>query len=140
MAKNKACIHGLQKGHCRNCGARHFCEHNKHRSHCRICRPIGWAKGCLSVFKGSAKRRGYTPPNITAENFVKLMLKSKRCFGCDSRLDWENTSPHLHHNHATGEVLGFCHSLCNQAEGMLSKMTSQERLNFITTFFCEIFE
>jgi Recombination endonuclease VII len=137
--KNVLCEHEKQKGHCRNCGAHHYCKHSKHRSHCRRCNPLGWAKGCLSVFKGTAKRRRYTPPNITPEKFVYLMQTTKLCAGCGGKLNWETNRPHLHHNHKTGEVLGFCHQMCNQAEGMLSKLTQEERKIFFKTFFFEDF-
>lgn len=93
----------------------------------------------MITFKKTAKRRGYVPPDITPEQYLRLERKSKKCFGCNGALDETKTS-HLHHNHATGEVYGFCHSLCNQAEGMLSKMKFEEKVNFLSVFFPEVFK
>jgi len=139
--KNKPCLHKLQKGHCRICRPDNYCAHSKHRSHCRLCHPLGWAKGCLSVFRGDAKRHGYKAPNIPPEQFVARMKQTKRCTACNGRLNWlKKPHPHLHHNHETGEVIGFCHPVCNQAEGMLAKLTHQERINFLACFFPEVFE
>jgi len=67
------------------------------------------------------------------------MLKSDECVMCGTELIWtDKRRPHLHHDHETGEVKGFSHPLCNQAEGMLSKMTIIERKTFIREVFPEI--
>lgn len=134
--KNVLCKHKRQKGHCRACQPKKFCQHLIHQSHCRVCRPRGWASGILSVAKGAASRRGYTPPRINSENLVLLMKVSKFCAGCGGKLEWNNKpTPHLHHSHKTGRVSGFCHQLCNQSEGMLSKLSIEEQYNFVKNFF-----
>jgi hypothetical protein len=102
-----------------------------------VCDPLGAAKRRLAVCKGDARRGGYVPPRITAEELLKLKNESLICVGCEDPLDWDNY-PHLHHDHRTGEVLGFCHPMCNQAEGMLGKMTSEGRKAFIKNFFPEV--
>jgi hypothetical protein len=138
------CKHGKHKGHCRKCNTNNYCEHSKHRTHCMICSPLSAAVARLCVSRADAKRGGFVPPNISASKLVSLVQASKRCFGCNGLLDWNNKEsrrrPHLHHDHITGEVHGFCHPTCNQAEGMLNKLTAKERYNFIIAFFPEIFE
>lgn len=141
--KNKPCKHNRQLGHCRACRPEKFCRHKVHRSHCRICHSRGWASGILSVANGAAKLRGYAKPNISAEDLIILMRASKFCVGCGGNLNWtskpKKRTPHLHHNHETGVVSGFCHQFCNQAEGMLSKLTPEQRKQFVKTFFPEVF-
>lgn len=134
------CKHNRQKQHCRDCGTTFHCLHGKTRYSCRTCAPLAWAKGVLRSMRKTAKERKHESPKITPEALVKLVKTSKRCFACDSALNWRaKIGPHLHHCHVTGEVSGFCHQLCNQAEGMLSKMSEQERYNFISMFFSELF-
>lgn len=138
------CKHNKHKGHCRKCNVKNYCKHSKHRTHCILCSPLSAAVARLCVSKADARRCGFAPPNISPEGLVSLVRSSKRCFGCDGLLDWDNKEsrrrPHLHHNHLTGEVHGFCHPICNQAEGMLTRLTHQERINFLTVFFPEVFE
>lgn len=137
--KNKPCKHNRQLGHCRSCRPKKFCKHKIHASHCRICNPRGWASGILSVANGMANRRGYAKPDISPDDLIVIMRASKTCIGCGGKLNWGGKrAPHLHHNHKDGGVSGFCHQLCNQAEGMLSKLTPTQRKQFIINFFPEI--
>ena len=44
-------------------------------------------------------------------------MEEKLCWRCRKPMHWENLgkgkTPHLHHNHETGEIYGFTHSRCN---------------------------
>lgn len=82
-----------------------------------------------------ARRRNYASPLINHYGLVVLMQNSKTCVLCGAVLDWSQKSPHLHHDHETGQVHGFAHQLCNQAEGMLMKMAPENRAHFIRTAF-----
>lgn len=155
----KMCDHGKRQESCKECGGKQICKHERQRStciecgggsvckcerqksSCRKCDPLNWAKRCIWASKGNARKRSYQPPDITPEDFLILANKTKFCVACGSELNWDKKfNSHLHHSHTTGQVFGFCHQLCNQAEGMLSKMTSVERFNFVKFFFPEVFK
>jgi hypothetical protein len=124
------CEHKSRKDRCKKCNGREICEHRKMRWCCRICSPRGWANVNLDVAVKKAKSLGYAPPKIGVEEYVKMMKSSKRCGLCDGLLDW-NRSPHLHHNHVSGQVIGFCHAACNTVEGWFKKMSDVDIINFI---------
>lgn len=127
------CIHKRQKQHCKDCGTMVYCEHKKSRNHCFICAPYLWASSILRSARKSAKQRRYEPPNISVDDLVSLYYEAEICWLCGGSLDL--TSPHLHHDHKTGQVHGFTHQLCNQAEGMLTRLTQKEREHFIRIVF-----
>jgi hypothetical protein len=67
-----------------------------------------------------AKAGGFKPidPN-TPHSVIRKMMRKKLCVRCWEQLDWQLKSgmtPHLHHNHETGEPDGFTHSWCNPRE------------------------
>jgi hypothetical protein len=44
------------------------------------------------------------------------MMAEPNCERCGEPLVWEfglGKTPHLHHNHETGEPIGFTHPVCN---------------------------
>jgi hypothetical protein len=44
------------------------------------------------------------------------MMEEPNCERCGEALKWEfgvGKTPHLHHNHETGEIYGFTHPVCN---------------------------
>lgn len=107
---------------------------------CRICNSHSWASHVLCTSRSDAKRRGSAAADILPGDLVVIMKASKFCIGCGGKLNWkEGKTPSLHHNHKTGEVYGFCHSNCNVAEGLLSKLTVEQRKHFIKEFFPEVF-
>lgn len=117
---HQLCIH-KKANHCRICHPHHFCKHGKRR--CRICTPLDWAKMRIDSGKRVAKKDGYLPANIDAISMVELMKKSTICIGCEELLNWEaERKPCLHHNHATGDVVGFVHSRCNWLEGVINRL------------------
>jgi len=82
---------------------------NKHWG-CRVTQLL-----CSS--QASARKHGQRPidKNISHKLIRKMMAKSL-CWRCKKPLLWimgKNTTPHLHHNHITGEVYGFTHPHCN---------------------------
>ena len=137
------CKHKKQRHVCIICKGASVCNHGKLRNTCKICRPLSHAKTVLRWARRCCKKFGYATPDITPEGLVNLYNVSTHCVGCGGPLNWGHDNrhqPHLHHNHVTGEVLGFCHALCNQAEGMLSKLSSKEIVTFVKTFFPAVFD
>lgn len=71
----------------------------------------------LNSSKHNAKRRGYKAISKNIDHLViREMMKSNRCETCGEPLKWafsRGETPHLHHDHKTGEILGFSHSICN---------------------------
>ena len=64
-----------------------------------------------------AKVRNYEPidPN-TPHSVIRALMDESLCERCRQPLKWEfgkGKTPHLHHNHETGEIYGFTHSQCN---------------------------
>lgn len=133
---SQICAHRKYRSACKECGGGAICKHDIRRVWCFICAPLSFARNRLLFFRTQAKRLGHALPKITSEALLSLMRTSPVCFGCRGKLNWEaKTKPHLHHSHKTGQVFGFCHPLCNQAEGMIAKLTPQQRLNFFRNFF-----
>lgn len=158
MRKKKLCLHGKTRSDCmtccnasicphkrsrydcRKCGGTSLCAHDKRRHSCWECSPLTRIQGLLSASKSSAKTRGYKPPHITAQEYLNLLRSSKVCAACGEPLNADSRRPHLHHNHDTGEVLGFVHSFCNNAEGYLRKIRPKALKQYMLTLFPEIFE
>lgn len=100
--------------------------------------PLAWAKRRLAVATDGARKFGYHPPTITPETLVQLIEESKTCYFCSQPLDWESNEksrrPHLHHDHVTGNVLGFSHPHCNVIEGWISRMSVAARTSLLKYF------
>lgn len=106
---------------------------------CRICwnakksqqlqeRGAWWAKMILRDQGRAAKKRNWTPPNISPEELIKLQRRSRWCSVCGDELDWtikkgHLEQPHLRHDHKSGEVYGFAHCKCNWLEAMLGALS-----------------
>lgn len=102
---------------------------------------IGWATILLRSLRYHAETGKYTAPHVSVQQLVELRLRSSKCALTDKPLDWEATRlPHLHHNHETGEVIGFVCEHANKAEGMLSKLTRRERQSLIHRAFPNEFD
>jgi Recombination endonuclease VII len=141
MQKRTKCPHGKFKWNCEDCGGLKRCEmHKRVARTCRICYPKFWAQRILSRHRQDARRLGYAPPNITAKKLLKLLEKSPNCCGCDAPLDYQASgfnAPCLHHNHETGEVVGFAHRECNSLEGQLQKLGVRLPI-FLKNFFPQV--
>ena len=66
----------------------------------------------------SAYRKGYTAMALsTPHNIIRQMMSAPECVRCQQPISWsllsKSTTPHLHHNHETGEIYGFTHARCN---------------------------
>ena len=65
----------------------------------------------------AAKLHGYTPIDPKTPHLViRKMMEEKNCERCNEPLKWEfgyGKTPHLHHDHDTGEIYGFTHPWCN---------------------------
>jgi hypothetical protein len=48
---------------------------------------------------------------------IRAMMNNPNCVLCGESLSWKNfatgKTPHLHHDHLTGEIYGFTHPVCN---------------------------
>jgi hypothetical protein len=108
--------------------------------------PIGWARTILWQAKANAKKYGIARPNITVEDFIELAQTTTHCSACGHQLPALtyrkkkcSERRQLHHNHETGEVIGFVHNHCNMAEGYLSRIPSVEgKRQFMKVLFPEV--
>jgi len=65
----------------------------------------------------ASKRKHIVPiSKSTPHRIIRKMMASKVCVLCEKPLRWTigaGQTPHLHHDHETGEILGFAHHRCN---------------------------
>lgn len=70
----------------------------------------------ISSLQG-AKKYGHLPiAQDTPHASIRALMEEPNCERCGAPLAWEFglwKTPHLHHNHETGEPLGFTHPVCN---------------------------
>lgn len=138
MQKRTRCEHSKFKWNCELCGGLKRCErHGRVARTCRICFPRLWAQRILSRHRQDARKGGYAPTKISVENLLKLLAESPNCCGCGEPLNYAGVgfkAPCLHHNHDSGDAVGFCHRECNSLEGQLRKL--EDRLPvFLKNFF-----
>lgn len=82
-------------------------------------RDYGWCRIGQILMNGKKKAdyEGYTPIDPkTPHAVIRTMMDKPDCVLCNQPLKWEfgrGKTPHLHHNHATGEIYGFSHARCN---------------------------
>jgi hypothetical protein len=64
-----------------------------------------------------ATKLGYAPiPSNTPHSVIRKLMDEPNCERCRQPLMWElgnHKTPHLHHDHETGEIYGFTHPKCN---------------------------
>lgn len=84
-------------------------------SNCQV-----WKCRILMILNGSralGRKYGYCPiPMNTPHSVIRKMMERQNCELCRQPLIWNvgfNKTPHLHHNHSTGEIYGFAHFRCN---------------------------
>jgi hypothetical protein len=79
-------------------------------SQCRV-------KDIFSASRCSAERGGHTPIDPqTSHSVIRKLMEIKICWLCHKPLVWKlgpGKTPHLHHNHETGEIYGFTHPRCH---------------------------
>lgn len=81
----------------------------------------------------------YKIPNTTPEKMLEDWIAQEgKCAACGGKLPdlfdgLTNTRRKVcfDHDHNTGEPRGFIHHYCNTAEGMITKMSDAERMNFM---------
>jgi hypothetical protein len=131
-AGSEICEHGIRQYVCRQCSGAGLCEHGR-RSQCWLCDPLGWASHCINRAKSDAKSRKHLAPKIAAEELVELRRRSDVCCFCEQALSWADSknSPHLHHDHETGEVFGYAHPVCNKFEGQVMSLGVQAAIVFL---------
>jgi hypothetical protein len=80
------------------------------QAYCRVAK-------ILTQSRKSAERRGGVPINSdTSHSFIRELMSIKKCWLCGKPLKWgfgKTKTPHLHHDHETGEIYGFTHPACN---------------------------
>jgi hypothetical protein len=78
--------------------------------YCRVLKIVG-------SIRVSATLKGYKPIDMaTPHSLIRQMMQRKDCVLCGELLEWKfgpGKTPHLHHNHNTGEIYGFSHPRCN---------------------------
>lgn len=82
--------------------------------HGHICR----VSDLLNSSRQNARVGGYTAIACdTSHVVIRRWMEEPNCWRCQQPLDWNSLgrgkTPHLHHNHITGEIYGFTHSTCN---------------------------
>jgi hypothetical protein len=86
-----------------------FARHSSKGFTCRVAGTL--AKGTVEAQKRGFKFNADVPHSVIRE------MMEKDCWRCHGALDWSvmsnGTTPHLHHNHESGEILGFTHPNCN---------------------------
>lgn len=85
----------------------------KHNTFAHYCR----AAMIIRANTKDAARRGYTAVDQnTQHSIIYDLMNEKNCCRCHQPLIWEfgiAKTPHLHHDHKTGEIFGFTHPKCN---------------------------
>jgi len=80
---------------------------------CWVCRV--WA--ILNTSRFDAREGGYIAIDAdTPHHLIRRLMDEPLCERCEQPLEWviaRGTTPHLHHNHDTGEIHGFTHNRCN---------------------------
>jgi len=91
------------------------------------------AQVILLSSKQSAKKNGHRPISAsTPHKTIRFFMEKSKCERCDESLIWEfgfGKTPHLHHDHKTGEIYGFTHPKCNvfAMEREISRLRKQIR-------------
>jgi hypothetical protein len=71
----------------------------------------------LTCSWNNSKRDGHIPISPdTPHSIIRRLMEELNCERCGESLIWEfgsGRTPHLHHNHLTGEIYGFTHPICN---------------------------
>ncbi len=137
------CGHNNPKYQCGDCGTG-GCEHGRRRpSRCRICKPLNWAKYILQGLNRKAKKKGHVQANGTPEEVVRLS-STPDCYACWMPLNWSGQgpteTPHLHHNHENGEILGFVHPVCNYVEGKIQSIAKGGIEKYLRAMFPKVFQ
>jgi len=84
----------------------------------RLARKDGWYCRVARILSESTSKKGlYKPIDKNTPHFViRKLMEDKDCWRCRKPLKWvfgAGQTPHLHHNHITGEIYGFTHPRCN---------------------------
>ena len=72
----------------------------------------------LNQSRAAAACGGHTAIDInTPHTVIRKLMDATVCWRCEQPLDWENlgrgTTPHIHHNNASGQLYGATHHACN---------------------------
>ena len=71
----------------------------------------------ISSSRVNARGGNFAPVNPKTPHFkIREMMQNEKCWRCQSPMSWNlgrGLTPHLHHDHETGEAIGFTHPRCN---------------------------
>jgi hypothetical protein len=81
----------------------------------------GWACRVTRILDGSvqaARKYGHQPIDPTlSHSVIRKMMEEPNCERCQQPRSWDDLgagqTPHLHHDHKSGEIFGFTHPHCN---------------------------
>jgi hypothetical protein len=80
---------------------------------------IPWANLKIYRNKASAKKHGYTPLMVSAEDLATFYnFHDKHCDICGVEISAGRHSLHVDHDHGTGELRGFLCGPCNRMLGL----------------------
>lgn len=104
------------------CGCSGILPEKGHSNQFAISSPSSQKFRCRagSILAGSivqAKKNGYVAiSRNTTHQDIRILMKNPNCAICGESLEWifaAGKTPPLHHNHETGQPLGFSHIGCN---------------------------
>jgi hypothetical protein len=79
-----------------------------------------WVCRVSRILHGSKKKNkgaDYTAIDAsTPHTMIRAMMENELCVLCNEPLSWDvgrGTTPHLHHDHDSGAIVGFSHPKCN---------------------------
>ena len=116
----------LSRGMCATCGVR---EHIEGMTRCETCRPK-----IRQTLEGSRKSHRKTSYGLSPERFKEMFDEQNgRCAICSFEFHElsKGTTPHVDHNHNTGQVRGLLCSSCNRMIGH-AKEESARLLNGVS--------
>jgi hypothetical protein len=96
----------------------------------------------LSSSRGSAKKHKYVPIDAnTPHSVIRKLMEEPNCVRCNQPLEWVfglGKTPHLHHDHETGEIYGFTHPVCNPRAMQQEISRQREEIGFLRAQLQEV--
>lgn len=99
----------------------------------------------LSNSLKTSARGNYAPiSSKTPHPGIRRLMRNPVCVRCNGPLKWDcfsrATTPHLHHNHETGEIYGFTHPHCNPRALEQENDRLREQIKQLKQYFRTIYK